>query len=220
MRALAIPRPALAAALCVAVGAVGSAEVRVERRADGSLAMVNDARALPRPAAVSVRDRRELDELIETHARSQSLDPDLVRAVVAVESSYDPTARSRKGAMGLMQLMPATAQSLDVADPYDPEENLRGGTAYLRRMLDRFGGDLELALAGYNAGPEAVDRYNGLPPYPETHGYVDRVLRRFRGEGLPPGAAAVAGPRPGRRTYLSRDANGRLVLTTSRPTGS
>ena len=89
--------------------------------------------------------------------------------------------------MGLMQLMPATARSLEVDDPYDPAENLRGGTTYLRRLLDRFGGDLELALAGYNAGPEAVDRYRGLPPYPETHGYVDRVLRLFRGEGVAAG---------------------------------
>ena len=212
-----IPRPLLAAALCVVVGAVGSAEVRIERRADGSLAMVNDSRTGPRQAAASRLARGEIDVLIDTHARAQSLDPDLVRAVVAVESSYDPTARSRKGAMGLMQLMPATARSLDVANPYDPEENLRGGTAYLRRMLDRFGGDLEMALAGYNAGPEAVDRYRGLPPYPETHGYVDRVLRRFRGQGLAP---AVTSARPGRRTYLHRDASGRLVLSTTRPTGS
>jgi len=90
----------------------------------------------------------EIEQLIETHARAQSLDPELVRAVVTVESSYDPAALSRKGAMGLMQLMPATAAALEVDDPYDPEENLRGGTLYLRRMLDRFGGDLELALAG------------------------------------------------------------------------
>ena len=217
MRAPLASRLLLAAALCLAVGAIGSAEVRIERQTDGSLRMINDPQAVPRQAAATVRARGEIDALIDTHARAQSLDPELVRAVVAVESSYDPAARSGKGAMGLMQLMPATARSLDVDDPYDPEENLRGGTVYLRRMLDRFGGDLELALAGYNAGPEAVDRYRGLPPYPETHGYVDRVLRRFRGQGLPP---AVAGDRPGRRTYLSRDANGRLVMSTRRPTGS
>jgi hypothetical protein len=115
--------------------------------------------------------------------------------------------------MGLMQLMPATARSLQVDNPYDPEDNLRGGTIYLRRLLDRFSGDLELALAGYNAGPDAVDRYRGLPPYPETHDYVDRVLRLFRGEGISRSAIRAGG----RRTYLHRDPAGRLVMTTARP---
>ena len=210
-------RAAIAAAVCLALGASAGAEVRVERRADGSLVMVNDARATPRRVALSLRDRAEIEQLIEAEARAQSLDPALVHAVVTVESSYDPAARSQKGAMGLMQLMPATARSLQVSDPYDPAENLRGGTTYLRRLLDRFGGDLELALAGYNAGPEAVDRYRGLPPYPETHGYVDRVLRLWRGEEAPSTAAAR---RPARRTYVHRDASGRLVMTTARPEGS
>ncbi len=217
MRAIAITRPVVAAALCVAVGAIGSAEVRLERRTDGSLLMINDPRATPRRAAGSFRARSEIDDMIEAHARAKSLDPALVHAVVTVESSYDPSARSRKGAMGLMQLMPATASSLGVDNPYDPEQNLRGGTAYLRRMLDRFGGNPELALAAYNAGPEAVDRHGGLPPYPETHDYVDRVMRLFRGEAPRPAAGAV---RPGRRTYVHRDAGGRLVLSTTRPSGS
>lgn len=217
MRGAGAPRTAILAALCCAVGVAAGAQVRIERQPDGRLLMINDSRGVPRRAAFGARDRSEIDELIETHARAQSLDPALVRAVVDVESSYDPAARSRRGAMGLMQLMPATARSLRVDDPYDPDENLRGGTTYLRRLLDRYGGDLKLALAGYNAGPEAVDRHRGLPPYPETHGYVDRVLRLFRGEGLP---AVAARERPGRPTYVHRDAAGRLVMTTSRPAGS
>jgi soluble lytic murein transglycosylase len=212
-----VSRTAIAAALCFLVGAAAGAEVRLERQADGSLLMVNDAQAVPRWAPVDTRARSEIDNLIEAQARAQSLDPALVRAVVTVESSYDPAARSRKGAIGLMQLMPATARSLDVDDPYDAEQNLRGGTTYLRRMLDRFGGDLELALAAYNAGPEAVDRYKGLPPYLETHGYVDRVLRLLRGEEARPSAGVY---RPGRRTFLHRDTAGRLVMTTDRPQGS
>ena len=214
MRVAAARCAALAAILGVAAATAGYAEIHLERRPDGSLLMVNQG-APRRAAAVNV-PRSEIDELIETHSRRQSLDPKLVRAMVDVESSFNPVARSRKGAMGLMQLMPATARSLEVDDPYDPEDNLRGGTLYLRRLLNRFGGDLELALAGYNAGPEAVDRYRGTPPYPETHDYVDRVLRRFRGEGATTGAGAARG----RPVYLRRDAAGRLVLSTSRPAGS
>ena len=127
---------ALAVVLWGATAPAGQSQVMVERRADGTLLMLN--KGGPRRAAASRRPRSEIG-MIDTHARRQSLDPELVRAVVLVESGYDPAALSRKGAMGLMQLMPATARSLDVGDPYDPEENLRAGTTYLRRMLDRFG---------------------------------------------------------------------------------
>lgn len=210
-------RLALFATLCCAVASAAGGQVRVERRADGSLLMVNNPQPVPRAAISIARSRAEIDQMIEVRARAQSLDPALVKAVVSVESGYDPAALSSKGAMGLMQLMPDTASSLRVEDPWDPDENLRGGTEYLRRLLDRFDGDLELALAGYNAGPEAVERHRGLPPFPETHGYVDRVLRLFRGEGLP---AADGGVWRGRPTFLLRDASGRLLLTTARPTGS
>ena len=120
--------------------------------------------------------RERFEPLVQEHAARQSLRPDLVRAVIQVESGFNPHARSPKGAMGLMQLMPATARDLGVHNAYDPGENIRGGTLYLRQLLDRFDGDEELALAAYNAGPNAVDRYGRrIPPYRETRDYVRKV---------------------------------------------
>ena len=119
------------------------------------------------------------DGIIGLTAREQSLQPALVKAVIAAESNFDPEAVSHQGAQGLMQLMPKTAASLGVSDPLRPIQNVRGGATYLRRMLDRYG-DLERALAAYNAGPNAVDRYGGVPPYRETRAYVRRVLTYYR----------------------------------------
>jgi len=110
-------------------------------------------------------------------AQRHGLDPNLVLAVVAVESGFQPGAVSNKGAQGLMQLMPATARELGVADALDPAQNLDGGTRYLRMLVAQYGGDLGKALAAYNAGPGAVKRHGGVPPYRETHHYIDRVLR-------------------------------------------
>lgn len=114
-------------------------------------------------------------DLVEAAERHR-LPVSLVRAVVAVESAGDARAVSSKGAMGLMQLMPATAARFGVADPLDPSQSLEGGCAYLRWLIDRFDGNLALALAGYNAGEGAVDRYAGIPPFAETRAYVRRVL--------------------------------------------
>jgi len=194
-----------------------SAEVKLKKAADGSLVMYNEGRSRPtRPAPRTVEqlDRSDLDRMIVTHANRRYLDPDLVRAVIQVESGYRPWAESHKGAMGLMQLMPGTARDLSVSDPWDPGENIRGGTDYLRQLIDQFGGQLELALAGYNAGPQAVERYGGIPPYDETRVYVERVMQLYRGE---PGYSLVGSPsvRAGRKTYLRRDANGRLIMTTT-----
>lgn len=118
-----------------------------------------------------------LAEVIRRHANRFRIDEALVRAVIKVESDFNPRALSSKGAQGMMQLIPETARDMNVADPFDPEQNIRGGTRYLRLMLDRFDGDLELALAAYNAGPTTVQRHGGIPPYRETLDYVDRVKR-------------------------------------------
>jgi hypothetical protein len=119
------------------------------------------------------------DSHIEEHAALHRVRPELVRAVIQVESAFNPRARSHKGAMGLMQLMPETAADLGVTNAYDPEQNIRGGVAYLRQLLDKFGGNEELALAAYNAGPGAVSRYgDAIPPYRETRQYVDKVRAR------------------------------------------
>ncbi len=194
----------------VLAAAAASAQVRLTTLPDGTRLMSNQGSWRP-PLLSTAVARPEIDRLIDLHARRQRLDPALVRAVVRVESAFNPRALSRKGAMGLMQLMPATARSLAVSDPYDPAQNLRGGTTYLRRLIDEFGGDLTLALAGYNAGPEAVRRYVGIPPYRETRQYVTTVMQEFRGV-TPDLSARPAGP--GRKTYLRRDTSGRLVLTT------
>lgn len=120
--------------------------------------------------------REQYEPFIQEHASRHALRPDLVRAVIQVESGFNPRARSSKGAIGLMQLMPATARELGVYDPYDPYENIRGGSAYLRRLLDKYDGNEELALAAYNAGSSAVDRYGRVvPPYRETREYVRKV---------------------------------------------
>lgn len=192
-------------------------EVRVTIGASGRKVICNESidQHARRVSArlVPIPDSR-IEPLIALHADRQQLDRRLVRAVVQVESGYNARARSVKGAMGLMQLMPDTASELAVSDPYDPDQNLRGGTTYLRRMLDRFKGQIELAVAAYDAGPEAVAKHNGIPPYAETRDYVQRVLALYRGAGgseLP--RLGIIGP-GGVKTYLTRAGN-RLLLTTA-----
>lgn len=214
MRGFAILRVCCAAATLLA--GASSAQVKVEIGADGRPRIYNDeVFNASRASRTLVSPREELLSLIEQYAELRGLDPVLVRAVIQVESGYDPRAVSRKGAMGLMQLMPSTAAELRVADPFDPESNIRGGTAYMRRLLNEFDDQLVLALAGYNAGPQAVRRYGGVPPYRETRDYVERVLRLYEGTEFVQIPEATVRSR-GRRTYLVRK-NGRLVMTTTPP---
>jgi soluble lytic murein transglycosylase-like protein len=135
----------------------------------------------PVSAVPAPEPEKSLEELIEEIAEEYQLHPALIHSIIAAESNYQADAVSRKGAIGLMQLMPGTARELEV-DPTQPDENVLGGVKYLREMLERYRGkpdQLLRALAAYNAGPGAVDRYNGLPPYAETQDYVAKVVRRF-----------------------------------------
>ena len=216
----------------------GADAIQVKTLADGTQMIYNESssqrarrhstRLLPVPASSG------LERLIQRYALEQDLSPRLVQAVVQVESGYNPKALSSKGAMGLMQLMPDTARLMGVSDPWNPAQNIRGGTRYLRRQLDRFSGDLVLALAAYNAGPTAVTRYGGVPPYRETQRYVDKVLGLY--EKNPPqllrdyareqerqeqrrAAQKRAEDREtrGQDVYLTRDANNNIVFTTDPP---
>ncbi len=116
------------------------------------------------------------DLLIHEAAGLHDVDSDLIRAIIMVESQFNPSAKSKRGARGLMQLMPDTAEEYDVVDPNNPHENVLAGTRYIKTLLDRFDGDLKLALAAYNAGPQAVIRYDGVPPYKETRLFIARVF--------------------------------------------
>lgn len=121
----------------------------------------------------------EIDSLIEQYSAKNGLDKDFVKSVVRHESGFNVNATSKCGAMGLMQLMPATAQGLGVTNAYDAEQNIAGGTKYLKGLMDRFDNNKELALAAYNAGPNAVKKYGGVPPYKETQNYVKNIMKTY-----------------------------------------
>lgn len=120
------------------------------------------------------------DDLIAEASRRFGVNESLLKAIIKAESNFNPRAVSKKGAKGLMQLMPENIRAFNVSDPFDPRENIMGGTRYIKRMISRFGGQLPLAIAAYNAGPEKVDQYQQIPPYKETQDFVKRVLKYYR----------------------------------------
>jgi soluble lytic murein transglycosylase-like protein len=130
-----------------------------------------DCEAMPQP---------QLDQLVQAASQKQGLQAELVRAVIGKESGARPCALSAKGAQGLMQLMPSTAQELGIGDPFDPQQNIDGGTRLLKQLLTKYNGDVSLALGAYNAGAGRVDREGGIPQIPETVSYVSDILSRFR----------------------------------------
>jgi soluble lytic murein transglycosylase-like protein len=203
--------------------AKSTSSVKIGISAEGRKIIYNEgvAHRARRTSTKLVAADPEIEPLIIRHSDAQQLDPKLVKALIQVESGYNQRARSNKGAMGLMQLMPGTASDLRVQNPYDPDDNLRGGTAYLRQMIDRFNGKLEWAVAAYNAGPGAVERYGGIPPYNETRNYVRRVLSLYQGAAPALGVAGSLVPVVNgaggirRKPHLIRNSQNRLVLTSS-----
>jgi transglycosylase-like protein with SLT domain len=162
----------------------------------------------------------EFDTLISQAAANHSLDPRLVKSVMLVESGFNASAVSPKGARGLMQLMPATASRHGVKNSHNPAENIAGGTRYLSHLLEMFDGNLEKSLAAYNAGEAAVERYGGIPPYNETRNYVRKALTAYYGTPYMGGAGSLGGGfgRPAAKPIrIGRDANNRPVLTTTGP---
>lgn len=141
----------------------------------------------PGPAA-------DLNEAVERIAAEHAVSPQLIHSVIRAESNYDSGAVSPKGALGLMQLIPATARRFGVSDVFDPLENIQGGVKYLRYLLDLYDGDYPLVLAAYNAGEGAVTRYGGVPPFPETRNYVERVARNLKEAKPAVGKSVVANP--------------------------
>lgn len=174
---------------------VPSANIRAARSAAQD---VNQILEGPGSAGFSLSRSRsvspqEVDAAIEKAAAQHSVDPNLVRAVIKVESNFNPNAVSRKGAMGLMQLMPQTARSLNVSNPFDPEQNVDAGVRHLKKLMESYGGDVKLTLAAYNAGQGAVARSAGVPHFGETRNYVKRITQLYYG-GFTPGTSLSSNP--------------------------
>lgn len=133
-----------------------------------------------RPKKTSIRfSSKKYDEMIRKAQKRYGVEFSLIKAVIQVESGFNPKAVSKKGAKGLMQIMPANYKSLSIKDPFNPQQNIMGGVRYLKKLLKRYENKLPLALAAYNAGPDAVDKYQTIPPYAETQNYVRKVMKRY-----------------------------------------
>jgi soluble lytic murein transglycosylase-like protein len=151
-----------------------------------------------------------LSQMVQQSAEKNHVDPALVRAVISTESNWNSSAVSAKGALGLMQLIPGTAQRLGVGNAFDPVQNVEGGTRYLAMLLQRYNGDVTKAVAAYNAGPGAVDRFGGVPAYRETRNYVQKVTSTYFGPGSDRDPHAYVMPKP---IYRTLDPNGRVVFS-------
>ncbi len=224
----------LVAILLAAIATPAAAQIYSWRDAGGNLVYSDRAPEGPAPSfrvlgtpfrstrRAEARYANRYDPLIEKHATTYGVSPQLLRAVMQVESGFNPRAVSTKGAMGLMQLMPGTAIEMGVRNPFDPDQNIRGGAAYLRVLLNRYANDEQLALAAYNAGPEAVDRYGlRVPPYRETRNYLAQVGNRAgagrpASSGVRPKPAAPSPSKPATTTarvykFWEKTADGRLI---------
>jgi soluble lytic murein transglycosylase-like protein len=204
-----------------------AAQVRVVVR-DGRTVLVNDgparAAASPEWLASRVSQASAYDDLITRAAGENAVDPRLVKSVMLVESGFDPAAVSRKGARGLMQLMPEVAAEQGIEDAHDPAQNIAAGARHLSRLLERYGGDIVRSLAAYNAGEAAVEKYDGVPPYEETRLYVRKTLAAYYGKpvlgggfGKPSADSYKRAPaRPGKPVQWIRDSRtNRVILTTT-----
>jgi len=157
------------------------AMIRAARSAASEVNSYLDNQSAPHDSLNRVISQQEIDRSIDEAASRHNVDPNLVRSVIKVESNFNPHAVSRKGAMGLMQLMPATARSLNVSNPFDPAQNVDAGVRHLKRLLENYGGNVPLSLAAYNAGTGAVTRSAGVPRFAETQNYVRRITNLYTG---------------------------------------
>jgi len=178
-------------------------------RATGTSSAVRGASGAARGTSAPATSREDLDRLVQAAAERHHVDPVLIRAVIDAESNWNPQAVSSKGAQGLMQLHPGTAGDLGVNDPFDPEQNVDGGVRYLRMLLEKYNGDLDKALAAYNAGPNAVQRAGGVPNYRETRTYVQKVTDAYFRPGNGRSGTLFSQTRS---IYRTTDEKGRLVF--------